>query len=182
MERSLDAAAIVGLLADADRRRVFAALEMGSRTLDSIEEATGLHRAMVITSIGRFIEAGLVDRADGSLIVRGEVFQVAAREAATRPSADERAGLPDEIRRVMAAFVVDGRLRSIPAVQSKRVVVLDWLAQDFDVGARRSEKMVNVILGKRPADTAYLRCLLVDHDLLSREAGEYWRSGGSTLS
>ena len=36
------------------------------------------------------------------------------------------------------------------------------------------------MLGQRHADTAALRRYLVDEDFLSRAAGEYWRSGGST--
>jgi hypothetical protein len=60
------------------------------------------------------------------------------------------------------------------------MVVLDWLAQDFEPGRRYTERMVNLILGRRHPDTAALRRYLVDHELLAREAGEYWRIGGST--
>jgi hypothetical protein len=62
---------------------------------------------------------------------------------------------------------------------SKKMVILDWLAQDFEPGATYTEKMVNLILGKRHADTAALRRYLVDHGFLDRADGEYWRSGGT---
>jgi hypothetical protein len=81
---------------------------------------------------------------------------------------------------VLSVFVVDGRLTSIPTARAKRMIVLDWLAQEFEPGRRYSEAMVNLILGKRHPDTAALRRYLVDEDLLSREAGQYWRSGGTT--
>ena len=61
----------------------------------------------------------------------------------------------------------------------KRLVVLDWLAQDFEIGETYSEKMVNLILGKRYADTAALRRYLVDNGFLNRAEGSYWRSGGT---
>ena len=77
-------------------------------------------------------------------------------------------------------FVVDGRLTSIPSAHTKRLVILDWLAQLFEPGRRYTEAMVNLTLGQRHADTAALRRYLVDEGFLSREAGEYWRSGGST--
>ena len=80
----------------------------------------------------------------------------------------------------MDAFVVGGRLQSIPMAHSKRLVILDWLAQMFEPGRHYSEAQVNLILGQRHADTAALRRYLVDELFLSREAGEYWRSGGST--
>jgi hypothetical protein len=89
------------------------------------------------------------------------------------------ADLSPELRKVLRAFVVDGRITSIPARHAKRLVLLDWLAQDFEPGQRYSEQMVNLIIGRRHADTASLRRYLVDEDFLSRDGGQYWRSGGS---
>lgn len=180
MPRDLDAATIVGLLADDDRRRAFAALELGASSLDDVARTAGLDAGRAAKAVGRLAEAGLVVQQDGVLHVLGAAFQRAARTALSRPPSDEHADVPEERRKVMAAFVKDGRLTSIPTQQQKRMVILDWLAQDFEPGRRYSERMVNLVLGKRHADTAALRRYLVDHDFLSREAGEYWRSGGST--
>lgn len=88
--------------------------------------------------------------------------------------------LPDEQRRVLRPFVRDGRIVAMPARHGKRLAMLDWLAQDFEPGRTYTEAMVNLILGQRHADTASLRRYLVDEGFLSREAGQYWRSGGST--
>jgi hypothetical protein len=180
MARELDAAAIVGLLADDDRRKVVAALELGATTLDEVVAASGVDHTRAAKAAGRLAESGLVIHHDGALFVLGAAFQRAARTALSRPPSDEHADLPDDRRKVMDAFVSDGRLTSIPVHQGKRSIILDWLAQDFEPGVRYSEPMVNLILGKRHPDTALLRRYLVDHDLMSREAGEYWRSGGST--
>ena len=115
----------------------------------------------------------------GGLYVVGAAFKVAAREALSRPSSDEHADRPEEMRRVFDAFVRDGRLTQIPTNRQKRLVVLDWLAQEFEPGTRYSEPMVNLILGKRHPDTAALRRYLVDEGLLDRAGGEYWRAGGT---
>ncbi len=77
------------------------------------------------------------------------------------------------------AFVRDGKLTQIPTNRQKRLVVLDWLAQEFEPGRRYSEPTVNSILGQRHADTAALRRYLVDEGLLDRAGGEYWRTGGT---
>jgi DNA-binding transcriptional ArsR family regulator len=182
MSRSLDAAALVGLLADDDRRRVVAALELGSTTIEQIATATALPLARVAKATGRLVEAGLVIELEGGLHLVAAAFQRAAREALARPASGEHADLPDEARRVMDAFVADGRLTAIPVARAKRLVVLDWLAQEFEPGRRYSEAMVNLIIGRRHPDTAALRRYLVDEDFLSREAGQYWRSGGSMES
>jgi hypothetical protein len=80
----------------------------------------------------------------------------------------------------LRAFVRDGRITSIPSKHGKRLALLDWLAQDFELGRRYSEAMVNLIIGQRHPDTAALRRYLVDEGFMTREAGIYWRSGGST--
>jgi hypothetical protein len=72
-----------------------------------------------------------------------------------------------------------GRLVRVPAVRSKRLVVLDWLAQRFEPGRRYSEAMVNLVLGQVHTDTAALRRYLVDEGFMARDHGEYWRIGGS---
>ncbi|MEO5899287.1 MAG: DUF2087 domain-containing protein [Ilumatobacteraceae bacterium] len=184
--RSLDAGTIVGALADEQRRRAFAALELGATSLDGVVEATGMSPTEAAKALGRLVDIGLVVGGGGGqggrsgLYVVDAAFERAAREALAKPKSSEHADLPAETRKVMDAFVVDGRLVSIPTTRAKRLVVLDRLSQDFEPGRRYSESMVNLILGKFHPDTAALRRYLVDELFLAREAGQYWRSGGTT--
>jgi hypothetical protein len=76
-------------------------------------------------------------------------------------------------------FDADGRLVTVPARRGKRLVVLDHLAQRFEPGERYSETEVDNRLREVHDDVAVLRRHLVDEGFLSREAGVYWRSGGS---
>jgi DNA-binding transcriptional ArsR family regulator len=172
---------LVGLLADDDRRRVFAALVLGAGDTEAIRRATGLDARAVGRALQRLTDAGLVLRADdGSSILLGEAFAQAARaEAERNPRSEEHAGEPEDVARVLRAFVRDGRLVSIPAVHAKRLVVLDWLAQRFEPGRHYSENMVNLVLAQVHPDTAALRRYLVDDGFMEREGGEYWRAGGS---
>jgi hypothetical protein len=175
----LDATALVGLLADTNRRRVVAAIELGASTVDEVIAASRLTATQVAKALGKLVEAGLVVSGGNGLGVAGDSFQRAARSANTRPASTEFDDAPDEARKVLRSFVVDGRLQSIPVAAAKRAVILDWLAQEFEPGTTYSEKMVNLILGKRHADTAALRRHLVDHGFLDRADGQYWRSGGT---
>ncbi len=175
----MNAGEIVGLLADADRRRVFAAMVLGASTVDDLARTAGLDARAVVTALHRMVERGLVIRDGERAYVVEESFSLAARAAA-------RAGAPEpldptvdpEVARVMRAFVRDGRITQMPTQASKRRIVCEWLVQDFEPGRRYSEKMVNLIIGKRHADTAAWRRALVDEDLLDRDHGEYWRIGG----
>ena len=73
----------------------------------------------------------------------------------------------------------DGRLHTIPSKRAKRLVVLDHLAQQFEPGRTYPEPEVNEILGAFHPDVAALRRYLVDEHFLTRQAGVYWRSGGT---
>jgi len=176
---SPSAAAITGALADDLRRRVFAAVELGAATLDAVATAAGVTSAQAGKALGKLAEVGVVVDAGGGLVVPPGVFQQAARTALARPPRAEHDDQPAEARRVLDHFVVDGRLTSIPTARAKRLVVLDWLAQRFEPGRRYSEAVVNARLAECHPDTAALRRYMVDEDFLSRDAGEYWRSGGT---
>jgi hypothetical protein len=176
----LDAGELVGLLADDDRRMVVAALVLGSSTTPSIMQATGLEGRRVVRALNRLVAGGLVlDEPDDEHVLLEAAFQRAARAvAAARPVRDEHGDAPAEEAKVLRAFVRDGRLTSIPSAWGKRRIVLDWLAQRFEPGRRYSEAMVNLSLGQVHPDTAALRRYLVDDGFLSRDHGEYWRTGG----
>jgi hypothetical protein len=185
-EPLLPAVALVGLLADDDRRRCVAALELGASDEAEVARSAGLDARRTSVALRRLLGAGLVVRGDdGTLHLLGEAFRQAARAAYASPPATEPGSPPGaraESDRVLRSFVRDGRLLSVPAQRSKRLVVLDVLAQEFEPGRRYSEAMVNLILGRWHADTAALRRYLVDEGYLDREAGEYWRAGGTVTT
>jgi hypothetical protein len=87
--------------------------------------------------------------------------------------------LGPEADRVLAAFLRDGKLTSIPVARSKRLVVLDYLAGLFELGRSFPEKEVNEILRAVHPDVAALRRYLVDEGFLNRRDGFYWRTGGT---
>jgi hypothetical protein len=78
-----DAASIVGLLADDDRRRVFAALVLGGSTLDEVRASTGLTSRRAATALARLVAGDLVVRSDpGGARAPGAAFRLAAVAAA----------------------------------------------------------------------------------------------------
>jgi hypothetical protein len=176
----MDAATLAGLLADDGRRRVVAALLLGATSLEEVVTASGLSSRQAITALGRLMTAALVTDVDGSYEIVAGAFGEAARSSRrdAGPEASEASGGTDEAK-VLRAFVRGGQLVSIPTSRSKRLIVLDRLAQMFEPGLRYSERDVNDLLRPWHPDTAALRRYLVDEEFLSRDHGEYWRSGGA---
>ncbi len=80
---------------------------------------------------------------------------------------------------LVGRFIKNGRLVIWPSKQSKLRTVLDHIAQDFEPGRRYPETEANELLSRYNDDVAALRRYLVDEGFLAREAGVYWRSGGT---
>lgn len=81
---------------------------------------------------------------------------------------------------VLGRFVdADGRIVTMPTKRSKRLVVLDHIAQRFEPGRTYAEREVNEVLSGFHDDYAALRRYLVDEQFLAREANVYWRTGGT---
>lgn len=87
-----------------------------------------------------------------------------------------------EQERIIEVFMPDGRLVRMPSKARKREVVLERVAQRFEPGRRYTEREVDTILVELTedgeSDHVTVRRYLVDAQLLAREGGLYWRSGG----
>jgi hypothetical protein len=174
----VDAATIAGLLADPVRLKVVAALALGATTIEDVAKAADLPLKNVALAARRLARAGLVARDGHALALNADRFGAAARAAAEAAPAPEPLSDDPAEDAVLSAFVRDGRLVSIPAQHTKRLVVLHHLVRVFEPGVRYPEREVNALLAVWHPDVAALRRYLVDHGLLSREGGIYWRSGG----
>lgn len=91
----------------------------------------------------------------------------------------EKPWTPEQREKVLRAFMVDGRITAFPRKPSRKEILLDVIAQLFEPGMRYSELEVNALLRAITDDYVTARRYLVDFGFLSREGGEYWRSGGS---
>jgi hypothetical protein len=81
---------------------------------------------------------------------------------------------------VLRAFFRDGRLTELLMKATKRRIVLERIAIEFEPSVRCDENEVNVIVGRFWRDHAALHRYLVDEGFLDREAGVYWRAAAST--
>lgn len=174
--------ALVGLLAEDSRLKVVAAIVLGATTPAGIAGATGLDPRAVTKALDRLIRGGIVEAAgDQGLRVAIERFKEAAQQAAhQRPQRrpEDFGATPDQAG-VLRNYLVDGKLTHIPAHRSKRLVVLDFLAGQFEPGKTYPEEQVNYLLGRFHPDYAALRRDLVEEELLDRRDGFYWRTGGT---
>lgn len=168
-----------GLLADADRLRVFGALALDPGTADSLALRTGLPLRSVLAALTKLEAGDAVRVLDDVWSVDLASLRRHAQAVAASTEGYEEEGLAPREAAVLRAFLRDGRLVSIPSVRSKRLVVLDHICKVFEIGVRYPESEVDVLVRAFHDDYAALRRYLVDEGFLTRDAGLYWRTGGS---
>ena len=173
---------VIGLLAETDRLRVFAALVLGARTATDVSRATGLDQREVGRALRRLEGGGLVELADDEYRPAVEVFKEIARTTAVPAKTEEHGYADQRVETVLRRFVRDGRLTALPAQAGRRQMIFEHIVRSFEPGRNYSEAEVNAILRAwtegGASDHVTLRRYLVDAGLLSREADNYWRSGG----
>ena len=171
---------LVGLLAEPERLRVFAALVLGDRAADQLHKTTGLGQRAISTALRRLEAGGMIRRTDEGYEPVADVFKQAAMQAA--PPAEQHGYSDDRTEAVVRAFVRDGRLTGVPAQAGRRRLLLEHVAQSFEPGRDYPEKEVNAVLRAWTEgggiDHISLRRYLVDEGLLSRADNNYRRSGG----
>lgn len=184
-----DLLATMTSLADIGRLRIVGRLADGPATPAELSESLGRSRKEVDRQLERLAAAGLVERderaeRDGPYRLRIAAVHALGRGLASIAAADpgrelpgpDGSPLPAEDARVLRGFFRDDRLTSIPARDSRRIVVLRYLRDRcFTEDRPYPEKEVNQRLALFHPDVASLRRSMVDEGLLTRAEGFYRR-------
>jgi len=182
-----DRLAALKTLTDPLRLRIVGLVAGRPVTVDEIVVGLGITRRDAVRQLGLLQATGIVRGGDGrpyelridTLQALGRGLDAAEKAAEGREAAEVAAasGLPPEEAKVLRAFIVDGRLASIPASERKRLVVLRYLREQcFAEDRDYPENEVNQRLALFHRDVASLRRYLVDTRLMTREAGIYRRA------
>jgi hypothetical protein len=178
----MDADALVRLLAEPIRLKVFAALVLGAGSASEAAAAAGVGMRETAVALRRLGDAGLVDQRGGRVAPRTEVFGELARQTAPSLPTEDLGYADPAVANMLSIFIRDGRLVGLPAQHGRRRLVLEHLAQSFEPGIDYAEREVNAVLRDWTADAGVdhvtLRRYLIDEQLLRREEGVYRRSGG----
>jgi hypothetical protein len=174
---------ILRALADPERLTIAGALARRSRTASALAKDLDLGLPRVRKHLNRLTTTGVVRLEPDRRTYRLDTETL--RWAAEQVGPPRDAGLAlgaanDDEETVLRTFFRDGRLTEIPAKETKRRIVLERIAIEFEPGVRYDEREVNAIVGRFFNDYASIRRYLVDDGFLSREHGEYWRVGGRT--
>jgi hypothetical protein len=172
---------ILRALADPERLRIAGALAAGDAAAAALAESLDLPLARVRRHLTRLAAAGVARLQPDRRTYRldPETLRWAAEQVGPpREAGIALAAANEDEETILRTFFRNGRLVEIPMKATKRRVVLERIALEFEPGVRYAEREVNAIVGRFATDHAALRRYLVDEGFLAREAGIYWRTGG----
>lgn len=185
-----DLVLVLTALCDPPRLRIAGLLLERPRTVDELAGLVKLAPRAVAKHLDLLAAARLVEarpgprpivwsfRIDTLHRVGRAIGELHGAADAEQAAADLAAGRDPEEAKVLQAFIVDGRLASIPAHERRRQVVLRYLREQvFEEDRAYPEKEVNQRLALFHPDVASLRRYMVDAGLVTREAGLYRRTG-----
>ncbi len=173
-------------LTDATRLRIAGRIAGSPATVDQLVDELEIRRPDVVRHLAVMRAAGIVaDEPDGLISLRRDTLMNLGRDLdGLHRQAQHRAAEPFSAgnniepgdAKVLRGFFEDGRLTSIPATESKRLIVLRYLRDQCFVEDRSyPEKEVNQRLALFHPDVAALRRYMVDAGIMTRDSGLYRR-------
>ena len=166
-------------LADPARLRILGAIVEAPKTGKELSDALGLTPPTISHHIAKLNDAVLIRVTEEGTRHYYSLDERALRAAHQEDNAaiPERADSPTEEDRerakILKDFFAGDRLKSIPALRKKRVVILQHLVERFEPGRAYPEKEVNAILKTAHDDFATLRRELIDYGFMKRDHGIY---------
>lgn len=161
---------IVGLLANGERSvgELAAALQLTEPTVShhlAMMKELGLlgSRAVGTTRI-YWLDTTFLERMSKDIFSQANLATLVAEEKTE-----------DASQKILQTFLEDNRIKEIPAKRQKRLVILQWLVNQFERGVRYPEAEMNSRLKQYHPDFAALRRYLIENGLMQREGGIYWR-------
>ncbi|PLZ98181.1 ArsR family transcriptional regulator [Fischerella thermalis CCMEE 5268] len=76
--------------------------------------------------------------------------------------------------KIIQTYTEGERLKEIPSSRKKRLVILRWLANKFEVGVQYSESTIDEILKRYHPDFGNLRRELISYNLIQKKDGAYY--------
>lgn len=173
-----DPADLIRIVADPLRLALLGRAAEGRLVASEVADSFDVPMRKVAEAIGKLRAAGLID--DELRLSQSSLRQAVQMLPTAETAADVITDGPwsrDE-KTVLRRFFSGTRLTEIPSNRTKRRLVLERLAQEFEPGFRYQEQDLNFTLQLFHPDYASLRRNMIEEGILTRSEGVYWRTGG----
>jgi len=159
-------------------------IRMKPRHGEELAEILRLNPATISHHLSKLTDAGLLTAKKDQYyqtysLVRG-ILDKSLADIVHIPQPDLTKDVEEDAyrKKVLRTFFRRGVLVQIPAQYKKQLIILEKLAEEFEPDREYTERQVNQILLEFHEDVASLRRMMIDHKLMAREKGVYWRLVG----
>lgn len=175
--------ALFKCLADTSRLKILRDLMRGPMYVELLAERLALSPSTVSFHLKKMEAAGLVaskkEQYYTMYSVNSDVFDRTLRSFFAPNELEQSAEAQREAayrKKVIDAFFVYGKLKTIPAQHKKRLIILQEIAARFEQGKKYPEREVNLVISELHDDFCTLRRELIAEGLMQRDHNVYWLS------
>lgn len=169
-------------LADKSRLQILKSLAVEDMYVERLAERLGLTAPTISFHLKKLSDAGAVTAYKNQYYMmyslNKEIFQTSMLDILQQESDEAQKQVQrdaDYRQRVIDAFFEYGKLKSIPTQLKKKRIVLEVIAEAFELDRIYSEREVNIMIADFHDDFCTIRRDMVSEKLLGRNGMEYWR-------
>lgn len=156
-----------------DRLKILGLLANEPHTISQLMAKLQLKQKTVTRHL-QFLQKAKIITADVSGFKPSYRLDSSRLEALNR-LVNEAKPLPSLTERTLQEYVVDGRLKAIPHKPEERQIILEWLADKFELNKRYTESEITELIRKYYDKPLTLRRVLADNRFLLHTGRQYWR-------
>ena len=172
---------IMKALSDSSRLMVINSLMEKSQCLEELAERLNLASSTISFHLKKLEKAKLVVKEKQQYYVifsiNSDVFNYTLKDLTTFENIEkvvQEERIEKYRQKVLKTFFKDGRLMQLPAQHKKRWIVLNEIADDFELERNYSESEVNSIIAKYYEDYCTIRRELIEEGVMARDGYKYW--------
>ena len=169
-------------LSDKSRIQILKSLAIEDMYVERLSERLGLSAPTISFHLKKLSDAGAVTSYKSQYYMmyslNQNIFKISILDIVKEQSdeADLQQQRDSEYRqKVIDTFFEYGKLKSIPAQQKKKRIVLEVIAQAFEYDRIYSEREVNILIANFHDDFCTIRRDMVGEKILNRDTRGYWR-------
>ncbi len=169
-------------LSDKSRIQILKSLAIEDMYVERLSERLGLSAPTISFHLKKLSDAGAVTSYKSQYYMmyslNQNIFKISILDILKEQSdeADLQQQRDIEYRqKVIDTFFEYGKLKSIPAQQKKKRIVLEVIAQAFEYDRIYSEREVNILIANFHDDFCTIRRDMVGEKILNRDTRGYWR-------
>ncbi len=176
------AIALFKCLSDRSRLQILKSLSIEPMYVERLSERLNLTPSTISFHLKKLEDAGIVYSVKDQYYQVYHLVETLLKENILDLIKDESSEIvlqkereENYAKKVVDNFFEYGKLKNIPAQRKKRMIILNEILKEFELGKKYSEKEVNLIIANFHDDFCTLRRELVAERMMDRNGAEYWR-------